>query len=70
MKIITSTIAGIVSDVLVEKADAVKKGQEVVIIESMKMHIPIESEGEGIVSEVKVDKGDFINDGDVLLVLE
>ncbi|MGG0717793.1 biotin/lipoyl-containing protein [Robertmurraya massiliosenegalensis] len=70
MKMITATIAGIISNVLVEQDDVVKVGQEVIVIESMKMQIPIESEIEGTVKEVKVKTGDFINDGDVLLVLE
>lgn len=70
MKEITSEMAGIISNVLVDKGEAVKVGQEVFIIESMKMQIPVESSVEGTVSEIKVNTGDFINEGDVLLTLE
>ncbi|WP_019152897.1 biotin/lipoyl-containing protein [Robertmurraya massiliosenegalensis] len=70
MKQITATIAGIISNVLVKQTDVVEVGQEVIVIESMKMQIPIESEIEGTVKEVKVKPGDFINDGDIMLVLE
>ncbi|MDQ0155904.1 biotin/lipoyl-containing protein [Robertmurraya andreesenii] len=70
MKTINSTMAGIVSNVLVGKGDAIEIGQEVVIIESMKMQIPIETDIEGVISEVKVNAGDFINEGDVLLIIE
>lgn len=70
MKQITSEMAGIVSSVLVEEGASIQIGQEVFIIESMKMQIPVESELAGIVKEIKVKPGDFINDGDVLLTCE
>lgn len=70
MKAITSAMAGIVSNVLVSKGESIHVGQEVLIIESMKMQIPVESEIEGNVGEIKVNAGDFINEGDVLLTVE
>ena len=39
-------------------------------MESMKMHIPIQSSHNGTVKEIKVNKGDFVNTGHVLLVIE
>lgn len=70
MKEIVSSMAGMVSQVNVSAGDKVDIGQEVMIIESMKMHIPIESEVEGEVAEIKVNVGDFINEGDPLIVLK
>ncbi|MED3573521.1 biotin/lipoyl-containing protein [Cytobacillus praedii] len=70
MKEITSSMAGTVLNIMVGNGDEVTAGQEVLMIESMKMEIPIESQTEGKVSEVKVNIGDFVNEGDVLLVLE
>lgn len=70
MKEITSAMAGIVSNVFVTKGESINVGQEVLMIESMKMQIPVESEIAGVVSEVKVNPGDFINEGDVLLIVE
>jgi acetyl-CoA carboxylase biotin carboxyl carrier protein len=70
MKQITSEMAGIVSSVLVEEGVSIQKGQEVCVIESMKMQIPVESELAGVVKEIKVKPGDFINEGDVLLTCE
>lgn len=70
MKDITATMAGTVLNVLVESGGQVNNGQEVLLLESMKMEIPIESSFSGTVKEVKVSIGDFVNEGDVLIVLE
>lgn len=70
MKEIYSAMAGVVSNVFVEQGESIGVGQEVLMIESMKMQIPVESEIEGVVKEVKVKSGDFINEGDVLLTVE
>ncbi|MED3552297.1 biotin/lipoyl-containing protein [Cytobacillus praedii] len=70
MKEITSSMAGTVLNIMVGNGDEVTAGQEVLMIESMKMEIPIESQTEGKVSEVRVNIGDFVNEGDVLFVLE
>ena len=67
---IQANMAGTIAEILVAENDAVQSGQDVVILESMKMHIPIQSSHEGTVSEVKVNKGDFVNTGHVLLVLK
>jgi acetyl-CoA carboxylase biotin carboxyl carrier protein len=69
MKKITATMAGTVYAVLVSEGDAVSSGQEVVVLESMKMEIPIESEVEGEVAAINVSIGDFVNEGDVLVSL-
>jgi acetyl-CoA carboxylase biotin carboxyl carrier protein len=70
MKEITSTMAGTVLNILVNIGQDVSAGQEVIMLESMKMEIPVESQISGKVSEVKVNIGDFVNEGDVLIVLE
>ncbi|MGG3466563.1 acetyl-CoA carboxylase biotin carboxyl carrier protein subunit [Neobacillus pocheonensis] len=70
MKEITASMAGTVLNIFVAAGDQVNAGQEVLMLESMKMEIPIESETAGAVQELKVNIGDFVNEGDVLLVLE
>ncbi|WP_079508335.1 acetyl-CoA carboxylase biotin carboxyl carrier protein subunit [Mesobacillus jeotgali] len=70
MKEITANMAGTVLNVMVSAGDSITEGQEVMMLESMKMEIPVESQGAGQVAEVKVNIGDFVNEGDVLLVLE
>lgn len=69
MKEITASMAGTVLNVLVSPGEEVTVGKEVVILESMKMEIPVESQVEGRVIQVKVNIGDFVNEGDSLLVL-
>ncbi|MDF0725292.1 acetyl-CoA carboxylase biotin carboxyl carrier protein subunit [Cytobacillus sp. S13-E01] len=70
MKEITASMAGTVLNVLVTTGDEISSGQEVIMLESMKMEIPVESVEAGKVVELKVNIGDFVNEGDVLLVLE
>ncbi|MBV7503840.1 acetyl-CoA carboxylase biotin carboxyl carrier protein subunit [Bacillus sp. sid0103] len=70
MKEITASMAGTVLNIFVANGNQVQPGQEVVMLESMKMEIPIESDTVGLVLDVKVNIGDFVNEGDVLIVLE
>ena len=62
-------MAGIVVEVLVKPGDVVGDSQDVVIIESMKMQLPVSSNLSGKVEEIKVSSGDFVNEGDPLVVL-
>lgn len=70
MKEISASMAGTVLNVMVAAGEEVTAGQEVLMLESMKMEIPIESNESGKVAELKVNIGDFVNEGDILLVLE
>lgn len=70
MKEITANMAGNVWKILVNVGDEVEVEQEVIILESMKMEIPIESEGNGKINEIKIKEGDFVNEGDVLITFE
>lgn len=67
---ILASIAGSVWKVLVSPGEYVTVDQEVAIVESMKMHIPITAEEEGVVKRVLVKDGDFVNNDDVLIELE
>ncbi|MFZ5817249.1 MAG: acetyl-CoA carboxylase biotin carboxyl carrier protein subunit [Bacillota bacterium] len=66
---IKSNMAGTVWKVLVQPGDSVQPGQDVIILESMKMEIPISAESAGTVKAVNVKEGDFVNDGDVVVEL-
>lgn len=70
MKEVTASMAGTIINVLVAAGDQVSSGQDVIVLESMKMEVPVASEQDGKVSEVKVNVGDFVNEGDVIIVLE
>lgn len=67
---VRSNMAGTVWKVLVKPGDAVASGQDVLILESMKMEIPISAETAGTVKQVKVREGDFVNDGDLVVEFE
>lgn len=70
MSQIVATMAGNVWKIVVSIGEQVTEGQDVVILESMKMEIPIAAETSGTVKEIKVQEGDFVNEGDVLIELE
>jgi acetyl-CoA carboxylase biotin carboxyl carrier protein len=70
MNEVLAVMAGNVWKILVKVGDQVEEGQDVVILESMKMEIPIAAEFDGTVKEVKVNEGDFVNEGDVIVEIE
>jgi acetyl-CoA carboxylase biotin carboxyl carrier protein len=70
MKELTASMAGTVFNILVSQGEEIELGQSVLVLESMKMEIPIESTFAGKVVELKVNIGDFVNEGDTLLVIE
>jgi acetyl-CoA carboxylase biotin carboxyl carrier protein len=70
MSEVVASMAGNVWKVLVKVGDQIEEDQDVVILESMKMEIPIAAEFDGTVKEVKVNEGDFVNEGDIILVIE
>ena len=55
--------------VVVTEGDEVTAGDTLVILESMKMEIPVLAERAGTVTEVAVGDGDVVQEGDVLVVL-
>ncbi len=67
---ITASMAGNVWKVLVAVGDTVEDGQDVVILESMKMVIPFAADFGGKVVVVRGEEGGFVNEGDVLVVIE
>ncbi|MFO7265285.1 MAG: biotin/lipoyl-containing protein [Limnochordales bacterium] len=66
---VAAPMTGIVYKLAVSPGAMVAAGEEVVILESMKMHIPVAAPVNGQVQEVRVKEGDFVEEGDVLLVL-
>jgi acetyl-CoA carboxylase biotin carboxyl carrier protein len=56
--------------VLVASGDTVAQGDPLVILESMKMEIPVESPAGGTVTEVRVEEGGVVQEGDVIAVVE
>jgi acetyl-CoA carboxylase biotin carboxyl carrier protein len=66
---VVATMAGTVLQVHVSTGDTVTDGQDVVVLESMKMEVPVSTEVSGSVSAVHVQPGDFVNEGDPLIDL-
>jgi biotin carboxyl carrier protein len=56
--------------VVVAEGDKVTDGDTLVILESMKMEIPVLAEQDGRVAALHVSEGDVVQEGDVLAVLE
>jgi acetyl-CoA carboxylase biotin carboxyl carrier protein len=70
MKRVVSNMAGVVLELLVKPGERISIDQDVVMLESMKMQIPVQATAGGTVRTVKVHEGDFVDDGDVLLEVE
>jgi acetyl-CoA carboxylase biotin carboxyl carrier protein len=62
-------ITGTVWKVEVEVGDNVQEGDTVVILESMKMEMPVEAEDPGVVKEIRCTEGQSVSEGDTLVVL-
>jgi acetyl-CoA carboxylase biotin carboxyl carrier protein len=67
---ITAHITGTVWKIEKKVGDPVAEGESVVILESMKMEMPVESPQAGRVSEVRCSEGQAVEEGAVLAVVE
>jgi acetyl-CoA carboxylase biotin carboxyl carrier protein len=63
-------ITGTVWKIEVAVGDTVTEGDTVLILESMKMEMPVEAEDEGTVKQILVEEGQSVSEGDSLVVLE
>jgi acetyl-CoA carboxylase biotin carboxyl carrier protein len=63
-------ITGTVWKIEVAVGDSVEEGDTVVILESMKMEMPVEAEDSGVVKEIVCQEGQAVSEGDTLVVLE
>jgi acetyl-CoA carboxylase biotin carboxyl carrier protein len=70
MSDVEAHITGTVWKVEVKVGDTVAEGDTVVILESMKMEMPVETEEPGTVKEILCTEGQAVNEGDALVVLE
>ena len=70
MSDVTAPMAGKVIDVKVAVGDAVNEDDELIILEAMKMEMPVVATASGQVKEIKCSKGDAVGADDVLVVIE
>ena len=68
-EVVLAEMVANVAEVHVKVGDRVDAGATLVLLESMKMEIPVLCEGAGTVTEVQVVPGDVIQEGDVIAVL-
>ena len=66
---VTSPLLGTVLRVRVSAGDTVRAGQEIIVIESMKMEHPVEATADGTVTSLAVGEGDTVSAGQVLFTL-
>ena len=68
--VLSSEISGSIWKINCKVGDVIEAGQEVVIIESMKMEIPIVSNITGVVVSIFVDEGEMVNEDQKLIELD
>lgn len=64
---ISAPIPGVIIDILVKAGDKVQYGQELCILEAMKMKNSIRASRDGVISEILVSTGDQVSHGQVLI---
>jgi biotin carboxyl carrier protein len=69
-RIILSFIPGIILDIFIEPGQNISKGEDLMILEAMKMQNKLKCNMDGKVKSVAVKKGDKVSKGTVLLELE
>jgi acetyl-CoA carboxylase biotin carboxyl carrier protein len=67
---IEAHISGVVWKIECAVGDQVEAGDSLLVLESMKMEMPVEAEEAGTVKEILCTEGDKVNEGDRLVVLE
>jgi acetyl-CoA carboxylase biotin carboxyl carrier protein len=63
-------ITGVVWKIECSVGDEVAEGDILVVLESMKMEMPVETEDAGTVAEIRCAEGQAVHEGDTLVVLE
>jgi acetyl-CoA carboxylase biotin carboxyl carrier protein len=69
MTLVKAEITANVWQVRTEVGATVAEGDELIVLESMKMEIPVTAPSDGTVAEIRVAPDDKVTEGDVLIVL-
>lgn len=67
---VKSPIVGTVWKIEVAIGDTVNAGDDIIILESMKMEIPVEVEASGTITAIAIEEGDKVVEGDLLVTIE
>jgi len=68
--VVKSPVVGSVWKIQVAVGDTVAEDDELIILESMKMEIPVEAEASGVITAINVAEGDLVAEGDALATLD
>ena len=63
-------ITGVVFQIASKVGDSVAAGDPIIVLESMKMEIPVEAPRDGRVKAISVEEGQTVQEGDTVAVLE
>jgi acetyl-CoA carboxylase biotin carboxyl carrier protein len=63
-------ITGTVWKIECQIGQEIEEGDTLVILESMKMEMPVEAEDDGVVREIRCEEGQSVSEGDTLVILE
>jgi len=67
---VIAPLPGLIQKISVNVGDSVKIGQQVIIMEAMKMENEIAAPRDGRIKSIRVRVGDSVNEGDILVELE
>ena len=66
---VRTEITGLVRKIEKQVGDIVQAGDVLVILESMKMELPVEAPAAGTITEIRCKEGQSVTEGDILIVL-
>ena len=66
---VTSPVTGNVWQLSVKVGQRVEEGDELLVLEAMKMEVPVVAEAAGVVAELRCEKGKAVSAGDVVAVM-
>jgi len=69
-RVFRTPMPGVILSVLVTEGDQVVTGDEICVLEAMKMHQTLKADWSGIIKTVHVQEGQQILDGDIIVELE
>ncbi len=67
---VKAPMPGLVLDILVEKGQAIQKGDNLLVLEAMKMENIIKASGSGVVKDIKINKKDAVEKNQLLIEVE
>lgn len=68
--VVMAEMVGSIWKVVASAGDSVAAGDTLVILESMKMEIPVAAEVAGVIKEMTVTEGDVVSEGDWIAVID